>query len=193
MKKNYLLSIIMTLIFSASWAQQCPQSIGTQSTTTVPHFKITSGTCNDYPTNITIDGSNFTKSSCNGTNLKYTLVPPDPQLSSADSFTADFGFGTCTYVNGALQTLSSEDPDLLIKTQIYPNPLLDQGSLKIRFQREVSTDIFIFDLTGKSVYTNQFSGIDQLEIETDVLSNGIYLLQIRTDLGNTTKKIVVMR
>ena len=69
MKKNYYLFMVLACFYAnLTQAQQCPELKGNQSTTTTVVFKITAGTCNDYPQFIDITTTLFERLSCNGTN-----------------------------------------------------------------------------------------------------------------------------
>ena len=193
MKNYYYFIIIVTLFFQSISAQNCPSSIGSQSTTTVPHFKITPGTCNDYPTNITIDGSNFTKTSCNGTNLKYILVPPDPALLSPDTCTSDFGFSLCSYINGVLQTLTTEEFNLVESMTVFPNPLLYGSLITIQFKSQISGKVEIYNLSGKIVFKGVILNSNNMPLNIQEMSNGIYLLRINSEDKSAIRKIVIMR
>jgi len=195
MLKNYLFAtILMLLTVTMLNAQSCPLSIGNSSTVTKPHFKITSGTCNDYPANITIDGSSFSKGSCNGTNLYYDLDSGQSPLLSDDSFTVDFGLGDCVYVNGALQTLStSELENSTNEILIYPNPITENKALNINFNKAINAHINIYDLTGKLVLSDEVLNASTQQINISDLNDGIYMIQIVRDNVSITRKIVIMK
>jgi hypothetical protein len=191
MKKLYVLVCSAVLCFQFLNAQNCPNSVGTQSTITEPHFKITSGTCNDYPDNITIDGSNFTKNGCNGTNMYYILVPPDPVLASEDTFTADFGFSTCQYINGQLQTLSVDANNVQRSLIISPNPMPKNSPLSLQFDKPISGHIDIFNSLGKRIFSDAILHSDSKVIEVTTLSSGLYIIRITSSNGNMIKKLLV--
>ncbi len=194
MKQKYFL---FTLTFLAglvlSYGQNCPESIGNQSNTTEVHFKITSGTCNDYPNDITIDGKSFSQSGCNGTNMYYTVNPPDTPLSSPDTFTADFGFGVCSYVNGQLQTLSNPEIDPLSGFSIHPNPVSGDGIVNIKFKTPVQAAISVYDLTGKRLIQTVYDERMNVKIDLSEYANGIYLMRIQSEFSNLTRKIILQR
>lgn len=195
MKKKYLFApfLLFVMSFQLINAQSCPTSIGNSSTTTRPHFKISSGTCNDYPNSISIDGSTFSKGACNGTNLYYDLTS-GPALSSDDTFTANFGNGDCVYVNGTLQTLSIEtEENPVSKTKVFPNPIAESDVLNLLFNKNVSGQLNLFDVTGKLVFRDAISNTNMKKINISGLNNGIYMLQIVADNVSSTRKIVVMK
>lgn len=76
---------------------------------------------------------------------------------------------------------------------IYPNP--NKGLFNIQFKEIVSDfSIEIFDATGKVVYIDEFYQNSDLVKEIklqDEISKGIYFMNIKTNEGLITKKIVI--
>ncbi|MBT8265850.1 MAG: T9SS type A sorting domain-containing protein [Bacteroidia bacterium] len=197
MKNNYTLLWLLSLLsFSFIDAQVCPETLGNSSTSTLVHFKIVSNSCIDYPSTISIAGSTFDKSSCNGTNLKYELSTGDP-LSSEDTFSVDFGSGmVCDYLNGELrrETLSIDQFSNDVESvKVFPNPITTNSELNLHFSTSISAKIFIYDLIGKVVLDDEISNDSTKLLNVSNLNNGIYMLQIVTDTMSTTRKIVVMK
>lgn len=199
MKKNYLflllLAILSANVINAQFA--CPELLGAQTTTTTIHFKIVDGTsCNSFPQNIFVSyqsfSATFKKSSCSGTDLFYTTT--GSALPVADSFATFFpGRGTCNYVDGSLVTLSDNEVSLSEKVFIYPNPVLNGDELNIKFKSNISAKLQVYNVTGKLVLTDEVSNQDSKKLNTNALSNGIYLLKISTDNASTTRKVVIMK
>ena len=198
MKKNYLFLLLLALL-SANFIHAqfaCPELLGNQSTTTSIQFKINAGSCASYPQNIFVThqgiGVNFTKVSCNGTNLKYNAVSgslPDPE-----NFIVSFPpGGICEYQNGVLVTLSDNEVSLSEKVLVYPNPLLNGDELNIKFKSNISAKLEVYNVAGKLVMTDEVSNQDSKTVKTNTLSNGIYLLKISTDDASTTRKVVIMK
>ncbi len=70
-------------------------------------------------------------------------------------------------------------------TQIYPNPVSDRLEISIPSNVKINNAI-LFDLLGKNtgvILNNNF-------MDTSNLSAGIYFLNIKTDVGEITKKII---
>jgi hypothetical protein len=195
MKNNYIIAIFVFLLsIQLGNAQECPYEIGNSSTVTDPHFKIVPATCADYPDMITIDGSTFTKVICNGSNLFYTLDAGQTPLSSSVSFVADFGFAVCTYLNSQLQTLSVESFSHSINSlRVFPNPLTGSDQLSVQFDKNVSAQLNIYDLTGKLVISEEIENSSTKQIHISSLNSGVYMLQIVADSASTSRKIVVMK
>lgn len=189
----------MLLVFvstNAIFAQICPESLGPQSTNNTIHFKIASGTCNSYPNKIFVAHGNysesFTKGSCNGTNLYYTS--DGAALPVVDSFNFFSPVtGLCQYLNGVLVTLSDNEVSLSEKVFIYPNPLINDDHLNIKFKSNLSAKLDIYNVSGKLVLSNTVNNQDKTVINTSRLSNGVYTVKISTDEASTTRKIVIMK
>lgn len=90
-----------------------------------------------------------------------------------------------TYViNGDCTPLSVEN-NILTNTFIYPNPTTD--ILNIQTPSNVTVQsVAMFDLLGKKVNVSFVNGT----IKTSALAKGVYLLQVNTDQGTLTQKIV---
>jgi aminopeptidase YwaD len=69
---------------------------------------------------------------------------------------------------------------------VYPNPAKDL--IKIEFQQKVKQfKVEINDMTGNTVLNVE----NEEKINTSGLKNGVYMVTIKTDKGNTTKKIII--
>lgn len=199
MRKNYFLFLLLVLL-SANfiYAQfACPELLGTQTTTTTIHFKIVAGSCSSYPPQIFVAyqgySATFTRLSCTGTNLKYSSPPGQP-LPVADSFSTSFpGGSVCNYINGTLVTLSDDEVSFNDKVLIYPNPVLNGDRLTIKFGSSISAKLEMYNVTGKLVLSDVVSNDDSKEVNTNTLSNGIYMLKISTEDASTTRKVVIMK
>lgn len=92
-----------------------------------------------------------------------------------------------TYVQNAVLSSKTQDPALLA-TDLYPNPV-SMGHFIISGAKKVNS-VEVFDLTGKQVQK-----LTNLHLATvDVLLSiapGLYLVQLTSDQGTMTKKLVV--
>lgn len=198
MKKNYYLALLVAFLWSnLSTAQfACPETIGPQSTVSTLHFKIVSGTCGDYPSSIFVSegglSATYVVATCNGTNLKYDFSSGDT-LPSEDTFIVDFPLaGICGYVNGSLITLSNDEFSLNESLSVYPNPLVKQSHLNLKFSRNTSAYLNMYDVTGKLAVRDEISNAVSKKLNTSALNNGIYFLKIATDKASVTRKIIIM-
>ncbi len=75
---------------------------------------------------------------------------------------------------------------------IYPNP--NKGSFNIQFKDLINNfSVEVFDVTGKTIYENQFDQSANLVqvITLENASSGVYFVNIKSDKGIVTKKLVV--
>lgn len=75
---------------------------------------------------------------------------------------------------------------------IYPNPT--KGSFTIEFKELAnSISLEIFDATGKAIYENSYDSAANLVqvINLDNASSGIYFVNIKSDKGLVTKKLII--
>ncbi|HZW78547.1 MAG TPA: T9SS type A sorting domain-containing protein [Flavobacteriaceae bacterium] len=77
------------------------------------------------------------------------------------------------------------DSNVLAGVSVYPNPTSDV--LNIHTPSNITVEsVTLYDVLGKSVNVNFANGI----VNTSSLSRGVYLLQINTNEGTLTQKIV---
>jgi len=70
---------------------------------------------------------------------------------------------------------------------VYPIPTSDK--LIIESKSSNLTDLTLFDVMGKLVFSDKFSGTTQIDLTQ--MSKGIYYLHLKTTEGELTKKIIV--
>lgn len=75
--------------------------------------------------------------------------------------------------------------------KIYPNPFTYQTTISFS-QEQKQTHLKIMDDLGKEIKNLNFSG-KELIIEKGELSPGIYFLQVKTELGIVSKKMVISK
>ena len=80
-------------------------------------------------------------------------------------------------------TLSTTDVELA-EISLYPNPVSDQ--LQISYKGTIKSKV-LYDMTGKKVMQDS-SGLEMLDVSA--LQTGTYILQIITDIGTLSKRIV---
>jgi hypothetical protein len=94
------------------------------------------------------------------------------------------------YLNNSSPLSTDENPLTDNRIIIYPNPLKDFSTITFNEIQE-NTTLNIFDLTGKKVMTDTFSGSDYT-LKKGNLQPGLYMLQLIDASKNiTTKKLVI--
>jgi hypothetical protein len=73
------------------------------------------------------------------------------------------------------------------KVSIYPNPTSDV--LNISTNSNDLSELTVKDITGKTVLSQNF--INKITINTENYSKGIYLIDVKNDLGTVSEKISV--
>lgn len=86
----------------------------------------------------------------------------------------------------ATTELGAED-FLATQLSIYPNPATDV--INVANAQNIN-DINIVDLNGRIVKSAKFNGASEAQVNISDLSAGMYLMNVSSDQGTTTKKIV---
>lgn len=98
---------------------------------------------------------------------------------------AQFVLDDIMVAEGALSTKDH----LASKFAIYPNPTKDVVNISNAGNILVS-NIAVVDLNGRTVKTVQFDGTTEAQINISELSSGVYMMNVTSDKGTITKKIV---
>jgi len=72
--------------------------------------------------------------------------------------------------------------------QVYPNPVTDY--LYVKSNSEDIQNVYISDLSGKVVITKEYEGIDNFTINVEYLSNGAYIMEIKTSNNTHIFKVI---
>lgn len=90
-----------------------------------------------------------------------------------------------------------DTPSFVEEFTVSPNPVFGQSELQIRLssQEAFNGTIEVLDITGRPTGVQRqydfATGAQQLSLNIDRLTSGIYLLQITTSEGRLTQKVVV--
>lgn len=85
-------------------------------------------------------------------------------------------------------TASAIDEDAVGGFMLYPNPAGNQ--VAINFDTTEPFNLAVFDMSGRQVASlNNIS--NGYVLDTAVLADGLYLVQVVSDMGNTTRKLVI--
>lgn len=94
---------------------------------------------------------------------------------------------------GNLETPETES--LKSDFSIYPNPSIDKAIVEFNFENSSKNAVLnLYDITGNLIYQIAiFESKGQVEINTNQLKKGIYLIGITDEYGNNTmKKLIVI-
>ena len=97
----------------------------------------------------------------------------------------------CTVLSDPYSYVGIESNDLDNTFIIYPNPAKDKITIINNGNLSVKTQISIFNVTGQQVLSEIYNNQNQIEINVNSFSEGIYLLKIQTNDGMVIKKLVI--
>ena len=86
--------------------------------------------------------------------------------------------------------------DFVSELAIYPNPLVQDQALSIKFDasRTTGANVAVFDVAGKKIYTEEVritTGPNVITVPAGSMESGIHILKIETPDGLITEKILV--
>lgn len=94
---------------------------------------------------------------------------------------------------------STETPSFLEEFSVYPNPVFGQSEVQLRLNSEKAFrgQVAMLDITGRPTgvqRTYDFNvGEQQMSLNIADLTSGIYLLQVESEAGRFTQKVVIAR
>jgi hypothetical protein len=120
------------------------------------------------------------------------------QSSIQNGFCDNAGDGNCLYFN--VDDLSLETPlgitDLsgnYMKTEVYPNPIIQNATIKIKSELDCKARITISDASGKMLMVeNTFliAGENDYVVSMSELYKGVYFVTIENIFGRKTIKVI---
>lgn len=194
MKKNYLILLLFTLIYtSVSFSQTCPEisfvvPLPTEEVLFV--YDDPGPDCMDRPATVTIDGSTYTLGNCDTYSSRYVLTSGSGVIDP-DNYTVTYGSLTCTYSDGTILGLENLNNLLAKKIKLYPNPTYG-SELEIDFDLPMTAKIELYNILGEVVIKDELlnaNAVKKLNIKN--LNAGLYLLQFNTEIGRITKKVLI--
>jgi uncharacterized repeat protein (TIGR01451 family) len=73
----------------------------------------------------------------------------------------------------------------------YPNPVSDWLTVSVRGNATIAS-IVVYDVSGKTVFTQQTAGLATQNIDLSTISKGMYLIEVSTDTNHKViKKLIV--
>lgn len=153
----------------------------------------------DAPVNVTGTPSGGTFA---GGNISGSLF--DPAFAGIGTYTVSYlyydgnGCLGSVYQDVIVEScVGVEDPLSISSTElvIYPNPSNGQISINVAFSDGTASIIQVFNLTGQLIYTESVSDaigeLIELEIDLSELGKSIYLVQLITNSGVLSQKVIV--
>jgi hypothetical protein len=91
------------------------------------------------------------------------------------------------------QSMSTEEPGLADKVNVYPNPARNEIKIELKEPVQVPALLRITDSFGKTVFESLLeTGIRSRIIDTKALAPGVYILNLAVPQGRVRKKIIVV-
>ena len=164
---------------------------GTANPTVTPAV----GTSNEFdflPTFFTYAGE--------GKAATFTSMLNLPGDSGAKFYRSGFGVGSTPMIRWnvvAVPSAAVEDTKLAeTAVKVGPNPSSDYINVAFNFENTMQTEeVRIVDAAGRTVSTQNYKNIqvDNVTIDLNKYTNGMYEMYIKTDTGVTTKTFVVQK
>lgn len=82
-------------------------------------------------------------------------------------------------------------PDMTVDFSVYPNPFNLFISIRLQHASPELTSLSMYNAVGQVVYTNDFFG-NEFRFSTEVLSSGVYFLQIKNPINRAGKIVPVL-
>lgn len=191
MNAKYILSLLLLILLSATSFAQCPYEVHESSTKEYISFLISTDDCEIFPTEIDIDGIPFRKVYCDGEWLEY-IIKEGEELESSQSFRADMQFNICEYLDGALKdSIIDLQINFLEGVSVFPNPVNFTDFVVLKFDRDLTVDITVVDVTGKVVLQNHIDKDNKIHLDVKHLTTGLYIINMVSDGSSITKKLIV--
>jgi PKD repeat protein len=89
-------------------------------------------------------------------------------------------------------SIGFDDIDLSADLRIYPNPLAQNKTLFVDYQKVKITDVELLDIVGKHMEASINRTNGRIEIQTGNLSGGVYVLKLQSAAGDVLiRKIII--
>lgn len=121
------------------------------------------------------------------------IINADVAMSNGKIFVIweDNNSQTVKFRSGLYSTSTSGiDKIVNNNVRLFPNPV--SGTLFLHFQNKIPfAEITVLDVSGKTILKKNISNTNNTTLNTIDYSNGIYFIQIKSNQGISTKKIII--
>jgi hypothetical protein len=122
------------------------------------------------------------------------LISPDGRIDNAGTATISEAV-TNGYENGINAGLYDALPNQLDEAiKLYPNPTSDHATISINLKEAKDVSITLFDIKGSVLQASSYSnwvGLSSVELNTNSLTAGVYLVKFSIGGMTTTKRLVI--
>jgi len=119
--------------------------------------------------------------------------------NSNNSSSGDLTYKSSLALNEDITTTDDQNiPSVMDHISVYPNPATDYINLHYRLEKKERVEIDLLDLTGRQVAStvneNDAPGVYEKRIAFPFnINSGIYFLQISTESGISTERVLIQR
>ena len=99
------------------------------------------------------------------------------------------GFVTHAWVY-RIDNSENESFDEVFNISVYPNPFADRIHIEFSKKTREVIHVHLFDVNGKQVLSKEYEASDQITLPLPYISEGNYVLHIRSGHKKTSKKII---
>jgi PKD repeat protein len=132
--------------------------------------------------------------------LCLTVTDPSPAFSCTATYcdTVNAGHGSSP-ITITVVDLSTGISEIVMNTSLenYPNPFTESTTINYSISKDAMVEIYVTDLLGKRITsienTKKAAGNYSTVLNSDHLSEGMYLLHLKADNKLSTKKIVLSK
>nr|WP_321225607.1 T9SS type A sorting domain-containing protein [uncultured Psychroserpens sp.] len=118
---------------------------------------------------------------CFSGNGSYTLetLEGDPIITGGD-----YGDGEITYLSN--NVLSIDDYFSANAISVYPNPTQDILNIKLANTNDLPDAFKVYNMLGQIIRSKKINHVDDLRIQTNTLSNGVYYIELTKENNSST-------
>lgn len=82
-----------------------------------------------------------------------------------------------------------------LQVKMFPNPASSSAVLEVLLKGTQNITIELLDMTGKNLFTDSYVQVpsSSLTLRTDMVSDGLYIVRVKTDSETVTQRLVVVR
>lgn len=102
--------------------------------------------------------------------------------------TSATGGGLSLFVNISLSLAASSSQNAQSAFSVYPNPT--NTVVNVANAKAQINAVSLVDINGRTVKSVQFDGVSSAQVNIADLANGVYMMNIKSDKGTVTKKVV---
>ncbi len=159
-------------------------------------------------TTISVSGGSLSVPAQAGATFQWGTCTPVAPISGATTnpytATANGTYSVAVTINGCtsvstpcatVNALNLNENEAFSSFSVFPNPASDNVAIDFSLRAESAVNVSITDLSSKVVYAanlgNKTIGSNSLNVNTTAFANGIYVVNVITNNGIATEKLVI--